>query len=222
MDGGLGWQRRHERPDGADQRGPVGAGQVGASDRAGEQDVAREHVPLGRVGEMAGRVARHREHVEPHAGELEPLTPVEQHIRCPRTDDDPRRNVALRMLEDVAFGRRRMNRGAGAFREVRQGGDVVEVGVRDQDGGTPGAERGERQPDLACRSARVDQDGVRRRTLRPHDVAVRRERAEGETVDGGRHARECTDVPAARSESSHARLLPCSRGTSWRSRRRAA
>ena len=59
--------------DRREQRVPVGAGEVGSPDRAGEEHVAGEQAAVRVVGEVRGRVPGDGEHVEVDARDLERL-----------------------------------------------------------------------------------------------------------------------------------------------------
>ena len=66
--------------------------------------------------------------------------------------------------------------------------------VRDKDRRAPRTERRERQSDLRGRPARIHHQRLGGVSPGPDDIAVRRERSEGELVDDRRHDRECTDA----------------------------
>src|SRR5581483_4049416 len=60
-----------QRSDGCEQRVPVPAWQIDAADGAGEEQVAAEERPVGVEGDVPGRVARHVDDLEAHAGDLD-------------------------------------------------------------------------------------------------------------------------------------------------------
>ena len=80
IDGGLLGQRVDQRADRLEQRAPVAAGQVGAADRALEQDVAGEDRLLvgDRERDVPGAVAGREDDIDLEARQLELLAPLER------------------------------------------------------------------------------------------------------------------------------------------------
>src|SRR5437870_9849655 len=85
VDGRLLRQRVDQRADRVEQRGPVPSGQVRATDRSLEQDVAREHRLLigERVRDVAGTVPGREHHVDLEPRELETLAALDRVLRVP-------------------------------------------------------------------------------------------------------------------------------------------
>ncbi len=73
VDEGLGRIAVGERAHGVEQRVPVGAGQVGASDGAGEEEVAAEQTSVRIEGDVRRRVAGDGDALERDAGDLDRL-----------------------------------------------------------------------------------------------------------------------------------------------------
>ena len=120
-----------------EQRRPVAAGQVGAPDRALEEDVAGEDRGLvgDRVGDVAGAVARREDHVDLHPRELELLAAghrVIGVIALVRAEAGPG-NERVDVGEDRRLDLRAPDRRARRLRDRSDGADVVEVGVGEQD-----------------------------------------------------------------------------------------
>ena len=143
------------------------------SHRPGKQHVAREQRAVDGEREMAGRMARHRDDVEPDAGEVEGLSSFEKRGRRPCPDVQPGGSERGGILEQSALGSGCEGRRAGALREVCKAENVVEVAVRDENRRTPCAVGGERKPDVGRRPARIDHDGLGRAPLGSYEVAVR-------------------------------------------------
>ena len=179
-------------------------------------------VPLGRVREMAGRVPGNGEHVEPASQRGSRRSPPSSST----SGVHGRMSMPGGVKRSGCSSSARSAAGAWTGAPVRSASSAsppmwskCPCVTRIADTAAP--DRRERRPDSAAdrsdRPRRPPGGGVR-----PHDVAVRRERAQREALDGRWHDRECTDVPTARRERRRGRLRGCSHGTSWRSRRPAA
>ena len=64
VDAGLGTEALEQARDRVEQRLPVAAREVDAAHRVGEEQIAGEDRPVGRVGDVAGGVPRHADHLE--------------------------------------------------------------------------------------------------------------------------------------------------------------
>ena len=190
VDDGLGREPLAEHADGREQGVPVGAGQVDAADRAGEEQVAAEELALGEERDMRGRVAGHREAFEGDARYLDRLPAAHQvlgRVRAARNSDRRKLRVAL---EPLPLALRHPDLRPGSLGEVGDAAEMVEMTVRDQDPGARGAEPGELEPQVGRVPAGIDHRALGRAALAPDDVAVRLQRAELESVDGERHRGE--------------------------------
>ena len=87
MDDGFERVRGEERGDRGLERLPVAAGQIGATDRAGEQHVAREQLAVCEVGEVGRRVTGNVGDREGEAADVDRLASLA--TRCPRGPDAP-------------------------------------------------------------------------------------------------------------------------------------
>src|SRR4029079_2304500 len=77
-------QLPHQQRDALDQRVEVAAGQVGTTDRAGEQHIADEGNAVGCEGDGAGRVSGHIERAEVDAGDADRVAAADQVFRVVR------------------------------------------------------------------------------------------------------------------------------------------
>ncbi len=84
---------------------------------------------------MPRRVTRDGDDVDLQPGQLERLAAAEEHVRSPRPDVDAGRRERVRGLEERALAGRAVDRCTGAFGELGQAQDVVEVAMCDQDCG---------------------------------------------------------------------------------------
>ena len=94
IDDRLGGKRVDEAADRREQRLPVGAREIGAPDRAGEEDVAGEEAAVRVVRDMGRRMAGNREHLERDARDVDRLAAREEHVGRVRAKRDPGRRVA--------------------------------------------------------------------------------------------------------------------------------
>ena len=120
-------------------------GQVGAADRAREEDVAGEEGPVGGEREMPRRVAGDEEHLERDPGELDRLPAGQLVLGLVRADVHAGRGPLVDVDDQVSIAGGRVHRGAGSLREVGEGADVVPVAVRDEDGDATRAQARERR-----------------------------------------------------------------------------
>ena len=151
IDDGLRRIAVDERADRVEERVPVGARQVDAADRAGEEEVAAEERAVGVEGDVRGRVAGDRDALERDAGDVDRLAALEQvvgHVRAARHAGRRELRVAL---EPVALALRHVDRRAGSLGEVGDAAQVVEVAVRDQDRAARRAAAGELEPQRRLR-----------------------------------------------------------------------
>ena len=156
VDHGLGGEAVGERADGVEQRVPVAAGEVDAADGAREEQVAAEERAARVVGDVAGAVARDVDDLELDPRDGDGVAAGDEVLRLvgadvPAAARDPR-------AEDVGLPGRRLNLGARLFREVGDGADVVDVGVRDEDRAYARAGARELEPQLRGGVARVDDE----------------------------------------------------------------
>ena len=124
--------------DRAHQGRPVAAGQVDPPDRALEEDVAGEDRVLAahRVGDVAGAVAGGEDDVELEAGQLQRLAAARpsRRPRSSRTGRSPASGTKAMMSASTGTSiSRAVDRRAGGRRDRRDGADVVEVAVGDED-----------------------------------------------------------------------------------------
>ena len=139
---GRGPGRRRSRADSgrasvrtdASERVPVGARQVDAADRAGEEQVAAEERAVGVERDVRRRVPGDRRRTRRRCpATLDRLAALEQvvgRVRAAGHADGRELRVAL---EPVALALGHVDRRAGALGEVGDAAEVVEVPVRDQD-----------------------------------------------------------------------------------------
>ena len=190
VDDGLGREPLGEHPDRREQGVPVGAGQVDAADRAGEEQVAAEELALGVERDVRGRVAGHREAFEGDARYLDRLAAADEVLGRVRASRDADRRELRVALEPLALALRHPDLRAGSLGEVGDAAEMVEVPVRDQDPDARGAEPRELEPQVGRVAAGIDDRALGRAALAPDDVAVRLQRAELVSVDRERHRGE--------------------------------
>ena len=140
MDDRLGREPLDEHADRGEQRVPVGAGQVDATDRAGEEEVAAEELAVGVEGDVRRRVAGHGEALERDARDLDRLAAAHEVLGRVRPSGHADRRELRVALEPLALAFGHPDLGAGSLGEVGDAADVVEVAVRDEDPGARGAE----------------------------------------------------------------------------------
>ena len=144
----------------AHQRRPVAAGQVDAADRALEEDVAGEDRVLAadRVGDVAGAVARGEDDVELEPGQLQRLAAGDglvglvALVGAEALPGDEGHDVGEHRHLDLGA----VDRRAGRRGHRRDGADVVEVAVGEQDRLDLGADLLDRGEDPLGLLARVD------------------------------------------------------------------
>ena len=222
MDGRPRREALGERADRRQQRRPVAAREIGATDGARKQHVAREEHAVDRVRQVTRRVARDRDDVDVQPGQLERLAPLEEDVRSPRPDVDAGRRERVRGLEERALAGRAVDRCTGAFGELGQAQDVVEVAMCDQDCGAARAVGCEREPNVRRGAARVDDESFGSAPFGPNEVAVRLEWTERQLVDHGWHDASLRTLRRFRCAAWRDTVARWSRGTSRRSTRRAA
>ena len=202
VDDRLGRKLLGEHPDRREQRVPVGARQVDAADRAGEEQVAAEELAVCMESDVRGRVARHREAFEGDARNVDRLPAAHQVLGGVR----PARDVGWRelrvALEPLALALRHPDLRSCSLGEVCDAADVVEVAVCDEDPGAGGAEPRELEAKVGSVPARIDHGALGRAALAPDDVAVRLERTELVSVDRQRHRGESSGPPGGRPTSA--------------------
>jgi hypothetical protein len=110
--------------------------------------------------EMRGRVARHREHLERDACELDRLASGEQDVGRVRAKRHAGRREAGRILEQHPLALGHVHGCTRSFRQVGDAEEVVPVAVRHEDRLAAGAEARERQAELGRITARVDDHGI--------------------------------------------------------------
>ena len=122
-----------EHADGREQRVPVGAGKVDATDGTGEEQVAAEEVAVGVEADVRRRVARNRDAFERDARDVDRLAAVEERVgRVGAAGHAHRRELRI-ALEPVALTLRHVDRCAGAFGEIGDTAEMVEMPVGDED-----------------------------------------------------------------------------------------
>ena len=77
QEGGLGGEGEELLPDASQKHFEIAAGQIGATDGAGEEGVAAEDDIAHTIREVSGRVSRSRQDLDLLAEELDPLTSVQ-------------------------------------------------------------------------------------------------------------------------------------------------
>ena len=178
-----------ERPQRLDERVPVAAGEVGASNRAGEEHIAGKEGFARVVREVTGRVARDLERLERDPGEVEAFVAGEQDVRGIGACSHARRDEVRQVLEQPLLVLGHVDRRLGALGEVGDAEEVIPMAVRDQDRRALRAECGELEPQLPGIAARVDHDRFAGTSGAADDVAVRPDRAKLVAVDDDAHAR---------------------------------
>ena len=179
----LGREALGEHPRRLDERVPVAAREVDAPDRVGEDEVAGEEAAVREERDVVRRVAGDRDDVERDACDVERLAAVELGVDGVVANREP----AGGALGRHAVARRRVDRRAGSFREIGEAGDVIRVGVGDEDRAAARAGTRELEPQLRAVAARIDDDGFGRAAFRADDVAVRADRTHLVAVDDERH-----------------------------------
>ncbi len=208
VDDGLGRVGAHQRDDRALERRPVAAGQVDAADGALEEDVAGEQRDLAgdraaraglggargvrargrdRVGDVTGAVAGREEHVDVEAGERQTLAAGDGVLGLVALERaEAGRHEAHHVGEQRALDLGAVDGRAGRARERRDGADVVEVAVREEDRLDPHAELRDRVEQPLRLLAGIDDDGrsqpvgAGRRVGGADDEAVLLDGADGE------------------------------------------
>ena len=146
--------------DRGQQRRPVAAGQVDAADRALEEDVAGEDRVLAadRVGDVAGAVAGGEDDVELHPGQLQRLAAGDGLVGLVALERPEARlgDEAHDVGEHRHLDLRAVDRRPGRRRHRRDGADVVEVAVGEEDRLDLGAGRLDRGEDPLGLLAGVD------------------------------------------------------------------
>jgi hypothetical protein len=191
VDGGLVRIGVEQLLDRAQQRRPVAARKVDATDRALEQHVAGEQRPVlrERVSDVAGAVAGDEADLEREAREVQRLAAADGVVRVvalKRAEAGPA-DVGVDVGQHLGFALRAVDRRAGRARHRGHGSDVVEVGVGEEDRldrhDVQGLEGVEQPLGLV---ARVDDHGALG-VRQAHEVAVLLHRPNGEhpCVDHG-------------------------------------
>ncbi len=194
--------------DRGEQGLPVCAREIGAPDRAGEEDVAGEEAAVRVVREMGRRVAGNREHLERDARHLDRLAAREEHVGRVRAKRDPGRRVArVRRLEQHALALRHVHRRTRALREVGHAQQMVEVPMRDEDPRAARAEACERETQLGGVAARIHDGRLGRSRVGTDDVAIRADRSERQLFDAEHDGvRQLSRRPAAWSPRARRRM----------------
>ena len=178
VDDRLRRKRLDEHADRGDERLPIGARDVGATDRAGEEDVPREETAVRVIREVRRRVTWYREDVERDSRDVDRLTADEGHLRhvCP---------VAVAhwgqlagTLEQCALALGHVDRRSGALREFRNTDEVVPVPVRHENRGAARPEPREHEAQFGRVATGVDDRSLVGGWIRADDVAVRPDRAQ--------------------------------------------
>jgi hypothetical protein len=191
MDDGLVGMGVEQGADRRDQRRPIAAGQVDAADRALEEHVAGEDRVLApdRVGDVAGAVSRREDDVELQPGQLQGLAAghglvgVVALVGAEPGPGDEGHDVG----EDRHLEPRAVDGRPGRRRHRRDGADVVEVAVGEQDRLDLAHRTGGGEDPLRLLAGVDDKHAVV--ALAPHQEAVLGNRPDREHLDVEAHRR---------------------------------
>jgi hypothetical protein len=197
---GLVRERVEQGRDRAHEGRHVAAREVGAPDRAAEQDVAAEQRLLVRdgVGDVARGVAGREQDVDLAAGERQRLAAADGLLGVVGlVGPEAGERVAVDVLEHRDLGLRAVDRRAGGAGERRDRADVVEVRVREEDRLDRGPELLEHGLDALGLVAGVDHERAGG-AVAASDPAVLLDRPDGEAPDV-HHFRFCARLYTQRS-----------------------
>src|SRR5207247_1907 len=219
IDDGPRREAMRQQANRGDQRVPVAERQVGATDGAREENVAREETALGVVGKVRGRVARNQQGLESDPGQIERLVALEQDLGgvWPQRQFGGREVVDPLERDSLPGGH--VDGRSRRFGQVGDPAEVIPMSVSDQDPGASDTEPLELAAKLGRVAARIDHDSLRGLVRGADDVAIRRDRSEFVALDGEAHD---SRVYGPRRRERLVRILrSCGAGSLTRSRRKA-